>query len=186
MMEFDSVEAIEKWLADHHIDTTAWGVGDAKTVVDLWHEVVNGDCCLQDDPPLRRLSVVQILIRRGSHILIEVEQEFHSGQRRSRHLLPAEKIRLGEDYREAALRGLHEELGVTADAVTLLSPYKRLKTVVDSPSYPGLPTQYVFHLVEAAVIGLPETEFWRDNLAQDDPVKRQRWAWQPPSDLLSL
>jgi ADP-ribose pyrophosphatase YjhB (NUDIX family) len=188
MLSFTDVAALARWLDENGIDTDSWGVGETKSVANLWDELMNGDCRLQAAPPLRLLEVAQIIIRRGEQILIEVEQEFHNGQRRMRHLLPAEKMQAGEDYRMAALRGLQEELGVAEANVVLLPHYKRLQTTIDSPSYPGLRTQYIFHQVEAAVTGLPEGDFWRENSVQThgDPVKRQRWAWQQRSDLLSL
>jgi ADP-ribose pyrophosphatase YjhB (NUDIX family) len=116
-------------------------------------------------------------------VLVEAEQEFFNGQRRFRKQPPSEKIRPGEALQEAARRCLQEELGVLPENITLhMASHQQHQTNTNSFSYPGLPSQYNFHLLEAAVAGLPEEDFWRENLAGDneiDPVKRHRWAWHP-------
>ncbi|HEX6383033.1 MAG TPA: NUDIX domain-containing protein [Anaerolineae bacterium] len=186
MKDIDSVKALEKWLAQRGIDTSGWGTGGTKSVINLWNELQEGDVALQDTPPLRVVHVVQVIIRRQNSILIEAMQEFGDGSRRYRNQPPSEKVKTGEDYLDAALRCLREELGVDErDVVFNLSSYKQVQVQADSPSYPGLPTQYTFHLIEAAVKGLPEANFWHDNATygEGDPVKRHYWVWQPAGDL---
>lgn len=183
--ETNRIKELEKWLARRGIDTSAWGTGDAKSVKNLWYELQEGDIVLQDNPLLRLVHVVQVMIRRQNKILIEAMQEFGDGSRRYRNQPPSEKMKSSESPTDAARRCLWEELGVNETDVAFdQSSYKQVQAQADSPSYPGLPTQYTFHLIEAVVAGLPSTDFWHDNEArgEGDPVKRHYWVWQPVRD----
>lgn len=187
MKKFDDINELRSWLTEKGINTNAWGGDQAKRVVDLWQEIAKGEAGIQDNPPLRTLEVVRVIIRREKSVLVEAEQELGSGQQRWRNQFPSEKMKRGESYREAALRCLREELGVDDEQVTLLpSTYQRVEKTAESISYPGLTTHYTFHIVEARVAGLPQTDFWRNNVAFDhgDPVKRHRWSWRPLSQRL--
>jgi ADP-ribose pyrophosphatase YjhB (NUDIX family) len=178
----DSINELRSWLTEKGIDTNAWGVDQAKRIVDLWQEVASGEAGIQDNPPLRILEVVRVIIRREKSVLVEAEQELGGGRQRWRNQFPAEKMKQGESYTDAALRCLKEELGVDEAQVTLLpSTYQKVEETAESVSYPGLTTHYTFHIVEARVDGLPQTDFWRDNVAfnHGDPVKRHRWVWRP-------
>ena len=182
MKEIDSVDSLRKWLAVRNIDTSEWGTEGAKSVTHLWRELQEGDLVLRDNPPLRVVHVVQIIIRRQNKFLIEATQEFGDGSHRHRNQPPSEKVKAGESYTKAALRCLQEELGINASDVTFdQSSHKEVQAQADSLSYPGLATEYTFHLIEAAVAGLPDTDFWRDNAAygEGDPVKRHLWRWRP-------
>ncbi|MCP4423240.1 MAG: NUDIX domain-containing protein [Chloroflexi bacterium] len=181
MKNFENVKGLQKWLHTHNIDTSLWGEGNAKTINNLWDELTGGEIAIQDDPPLRLVNVVQILIRKGKRLLLEAEQEFGDGQRRFRNQPPSEKMKPGENYVDAAVRCLQEELAVsTEDATLLTKTYKQIQRDSDSLSYPGLKTVYTFHIVEAQVKGLPEEDFWQDNQAYGggDPVRRHLWIWQ--------
>lgn len=180
MNQFDTVHELEKWLGNNGIDTAQWGANGTKSVQDLWEELVNGDAQLQLDPPLRQVYVTEVMIQDANRILIELEQEFGSGDRRVRRRVPSEKMHEDETSQTAALRCLAEELGVSAGRVAFLSDaYKRATQTKNSPSYPGLPTRYVFYRIEVAVQGLPAGDFWRDNQAfgHGDPVRRHHWGW---------
>ncbi len=179
MNQFDTVYELGKWLGHNGIDTARWGADGAKSVQDLWDELVNGDSRLQLNPPLRQVYVTEVMVQDAGRILIELEQEFGSGDRRVRRRVPSEKMH-DETSQTAALRCLAEELGVAADRVTFLSDaYERATQTKDSPSYPGLPTRYVFSRIEVAVQGLPAGDFWRENQAfgHGDPVRRHHWGW---------
>ena len=181
MNSFHSEKQLEDWLDKANIDTSLWGEGNAKTVGHLWVELLEGEAHLQANPPLRLVDVVQIIIRRGKQILLEMEQELENGQVRFRNQPPSEKIKAGENFTDAALRCLYEELGVVETAVTFHhDSYAKVESETDSLSYPGLKTRYTFHMIEAKVAGLPDEDFWRDNAAFDagDPVKRHHWTWR--------
>ena len=178
---FDDISQLDKWLVQQGINTNVWGQGSTKTVKTFWHELVQGDSSLQLSPPLRRVHVAQILIRKNGRVLIESVQEFGNGRRRFRNQVPSEKMRPNEPFLEAAVRCLYKELGIAANQITFdEATYSEIEIVTDSISYPGLPTQYTFHRMEASVAGLPGEDFWHENASynQGDPIKRHFWVWQ--------
>ena len=178
---WSNIDELREWLTAVAIPTVAWGKNGAKTIEDLWQEVITGETILQDNPPQRQVQVVKMVIRRGNQVLIEAAQELADGQMRQRDILPAEKMKTGEEVETAVLRGLREELGIAPENVTILaSRYQEKKSIKDSPSYPGLPTRYTIYSLAVQVKGLPESDFWHDNEAhkQGDPVKRHHWSWQ--------
>lgn len=184
--KFHSVHALEAWLQLKGIRYDTWGKENSKSLRNLWQELEAGEVQLKESPPLRVVEVVQIIIQRGNNILVEAEQEFMNGQRRFRNQPPSEKVKPGETIEEAACRCLQEELGLSPEAIALnLASHRQHQANTNSISYPGLPSQYNFHLLEAAVSGLPDCTFWRDNHTTDlvDPVKRHRWVWQPREDV---
>ncbi len=182
MGEFNNLQNMVHWLDSIGIDVSQWGMNSTKTPENLWDEYVRGEVSFQANPPRRIVSVVIIIISRDDMILLEVEQEFHNGKRRSRNQPPSEKIKPGEDLHDAVLRCLHEELGLKAAQIDFdESHYKREEETRESPSYPGFMTRYTMYTVEVQAEGLPEQAFWRDNVAagEGDPVKRHLWGWHP-------
>lgn len=180
--KFPTIHVLETWLQKNGIQYDAWGKENNKSLHNLWQELEAGEVKLNESPPLRVVEVVQIIIGQDGKILVEAEQEFVTGQRRFRNQPPSEKVKPGESVQEAAHRCLKEELGIEREAISLdLASHRQLQTNTNSISYPGLPSQYNFHLIEAAVSGLPAGEFWRENETEGtvDPVKRHRWAWRP-------
>jgi hypothetical protein len=180
--QFTDIHALETWLSHYGIDFKAWGEKSSKSLNHLWQELQAGEVQLKENPPLRLVEVVQIIIRQGETVLVEAEQEFFNGQRRYRNQPPSEKIKPGETVQDAACRCLQEELALPKEAF-LLRPetHRQYQTNTNSISYPGLPSQYNFHVIEAAVSTLPTEGFWRENQSDGitDPVKRHRWEWRP-------
>lgn len=184
---FKYINELIIWLNQHNIDTSLWGEGNAKSVINLWDEITSDEVTLLDDPPRRIVHVVQVVIRRERRVLLEAEQVMGNGSRRFRNQPPSEKFKPGESYRDAARRCLQEELGVASEAIYLLPDSHSPRTeLLDSYSYPGLLTEYTFHLVEADVIGLPDEPFWRGNEAvlTGDPVTRHLWEWRYDRSLI--
>ncbi len=182
--EFESVAELEAWLARAGIDLSAWGRGEAKQTADLWAEYAGGETSFQDDPPLRLVEVVQVIIRRGDLILIEVAQEFNDGRRRVRLRPPAEKLKRDETPRAAAFRCLGEELGLAEGEVSLKGEETTAGNTIISMSYPGLPTRYTFHIFEATAGALPDEDFYRENIP-GDPIRRHLWGWRLERDITS-
>lgn len=177
--DFQSIAELEGWLEASGIDLSAWGQGEAKQTADLWAEYVSGESWFQDKPPLRVVEVVQVIIRRGDAVLIEVAQELRDGRWRFRLRPPAEKLKQGEDPRAAAVRGLCEELGIAASEVYLEGGETTTEEIVVSTSYPGLPTHYTFYTFEATIGALPDEDFYRENIP-GDPIRRHLWGWRLP------
>lgn len=176
--EFQSIDELAQWLMGAGIDTARWGHGESKRLDDLWLEYVTGEASFRDAPPARLLDVAEIIIRRGDTVLIEVEQEFADGRRRARLVPPSEKMKSGEGPRGAALRCLREELGLASEDVVLGETWITTEDAAVSPSYPGLPTRYIFRTFEATTAGLPDEDFYRENNAPGDPIHRQLWGWR--------
>lgn len=181
-LTFENQAALATWLAAGGVVLDAWGVGGAKSIADLWTEIACGETTLRDDPPRRAVSVVQILIRRGGQTLTEIEQQMADGRCRTRGWPPSEKLKGGEDALLAARRCLAEELGIFAPPEALCEDAPPYEHTLDSPSYPGLPTTYRVHSVAFAAAdlpaALPDTDFWLDNSAADDPIRRHLWGWR--------
>ena len=180
MDDFSKLQDLVHWLNVNGVDVSQWGTSIFKTPDNLWDEYVRGEVSFQTDPPLRIVRVAQIIINRNNQILLEVEQEFKNGRRRFRSQPPSEKIKPDEDLHDAAIRCLHEELGLDPGQISFVeSSYEKRETILESPSYPGLLTRYTIHAVEARVTGLPAQEFWRQNKAviEGDPVIRHLWNW---------
>jgi hypothetical protein len=180
-VQIDSIEELEAWLDSKGIDTSRWGRGAAKTVEALYEEIVSGESHLEDDPPRRVVSLVQVLIRRGDLTLIETEQEFSDGRRRTRNRPLGEKLRPPESYRQAVLRGIEEELDVPSERVHVLeSTYRTEQTELESPSYPGLHSCYNMHILGVEIEGLPEGDFvtYEKSDGHAELVGKHHWSWQ--------
>jgi hypothetical protein len=128
------------------------------------------------------LTLVSVIIRAGQRMLVEEGQVLGENQYRYRGMPPTEKIKPGENPVEAAVRCLQEELDVNPDRVQILSwTAEPERTSQESPSYPGLATNYIRYKVEAKVKGLPRRPFSTTEAAHDDgdPVKNHQWLWGP-------
>ncbi|MFN8456945.1 MAG: NUDIX domain-containing protein, partial [Anaerolineae bacterium] len=169
----------KSWLTSKSIDTTEWGCGVTKSVENLWSEIIAGETELQDEPPLRLVRIVQVLVYQRDKTLVEVGQEFGEGQQRYRGFPPSEKVKPQESPQEAALRCLQEELQVEPNQAELVSVLEPEQIYQESPSYPGLATCYLTYGVEVKVMGLPEGEFWTNESphADGDPVTNHHWGW---------
>lgn len=179
--EFSTVEELRQWLLRREIDLSAWDRGEAKSISDLWSEIVRGESELRDEPPRRQVEVVRVIIRRDGDTLIEARQELRGGRQRARGRPPSEKMKPGESYEETALRCLEEELGVAPQEARILPETYRRKTWEGySSSYPGLCTQYTFHIVRAEVEGLPPNNFStvEKTPGPGEPVARHHWIWR--------
>ena len=180
-LEFKSKAELEKWLARHGIDTTAWGCAGSKKIANLWHEYTQGEIAFREEPPIRVARVVQILLRRDDEVILELAQEFADGTLRRRESLPSEKIIAAESPLAAAERGLCEELGIDPQQIQGLKLIgEEYVRTTASPSYPGLVTEYTLFTVEARAAELPGSDFWRENKAAvgGDPVRRHLWGWR--------
>ncbi len=185
-MTFPDPKSLEHWLVTHSIDTSLWGKGQAKSVLDLWLEIENSETTLEESTQpaatlLRRVQVVELRIERGHQLLLEAEQELANGEYRQRNHLPAEKIKPGETPLDAARRCLIEEMAMREDdlvEVTIEVNTSR-EAVRLSPSYPGLSSHYLIFQATILDLHLPNVDFLTPNRAhaEGDPVKAHHWRW---------
>ena len=160
----DSEAELRELLTSRGVDVSRWGTGNAKTCASLLEEVTSNETTLRLDnnTVTRELHVMQVAVRDPRHrdrVLVEASQILPDGRERRREVLLAEKMIGGELWQDAAMRGIAEELGSILGDVL----YARLKedthsvrtAAHESPSYPGLSTQYTIHRVDADVEGLP-------------------------------
>jgi hypothetical protein len=173
-MTFLSEDDLQRWLDRHGIDTSAW----TKSVADLWKEYSSGEAVLTDDPPQRATSVVRVIIRDNGKVLFEMDQTFPDGRRRPRNAVLSEKMKPGETVKQAALRGVHEELGIAVPAENARAVETPVEVRRDvSPSYPGLPSRYTIYDCEVDVPGLPREPFTTTETG--DAIRIHHWEWQP-------
>ena len=150
-VEFDDEEDFARWLDEHGLDVSNFGRGEAKTVRHLFDEVRGGKCTLGlcDGSVVRSVVNTQIKLRHGYKILVEKMQLLEDGRKRvrkdgNRGLLIVVKNRPAEGWRDAARRGLQDELNLRAEQVDLCDEgsIERKNRTVDSPSFPGVATTY--------------------------------------------
>ncbi len=188
-MNFAHITELTSWLDHHHIDTSRWGIQETKSLSTLWQEYLCGETKIRCHPPRRMVDVVVILLRRNGTILVELEQELYNTARRKRFQPPCEKLFEGENYLSAAKRCLTEELGLESYQFSIaLDSYRTVKHQSESSSYPGLPSEYSFHILEASTHSMPTTPFWQPNnpMNAQSTVTRHLWAWLNVDAVLSL
>ena len=190
--EFATRDDLRVFLEAHGVDTIAWGVGGAKRVEDCLKELHEKDCtlALAGGKVFRSVAVVKLVIRNPevlAHHLVCYEQQMADGRRRPRNVLLSEKMRIGETPQHAALRAIREELGsvksIQQDDILLKeSTHLAWEEVVESASYPNLPTRYELHQFEMRVRGLSKESFstWESDGA--GKAKIHYWRWTPDSD----
>lgn len=187
MTKLTSKEQLRDLLTEQGVDLESWGKGSIKSIDSLWREIQKGESVLGGTPLCRTINVVQIIIRQNKLILFEAKQKMANGNTRNRNWLPAEKMHPDESVHAAAVRGIEEELGVTAEQITIQElPEQTSSDEQYSPSYPGLLTRYNFFTVEAVVEGLPAEDFTSQENSPTDPVRVHYWNWLPEQDVMAL
>jgi len=182
-IQMNSLADLERWLIKNQINYKYWGVGQSKTVENLFEEITKGESGLQNNPPVRVLSVVQVIIRQGNKVLVEKEQFLSDGRTRARSLPPSEKMHAGEGWRLGAIRCLEEELQINSVYTKILTEMcvARIKEG-ESVSYPGLRSSYHIFQVEALIPNLPDRDFFTNEKLDpqaDHLVSKHKWGWVP-------
>ena len=194
---FREPEELLEWLAHMGIDTSGWGKGAAKTAKELLAEIDQRETVIQklEGKVYRCLQVAKLVVRPSlqdarsvpEHLMCK-SQTMKDGRKRERNQLPSEKMLYGEDIVHAARRTVEEELSNVKDGdevrpervhirpATLLSWYE----ITDSPSYPGLHTQYHLHELTVEIGGFPPVGF-----TTVEGKKEHHWEWieDRPDDL---
>jgi 8-oxo-dGTP pyrophosphatase MutT (NUDIX family) len=136
---------IERILNLCDVDTSSWGIGQAKSIQDLMVEISAKESYLRINSRgiARVLEVVRIEIRDPElGLLIEESQVLPDGRARKRGGVPSGKIRSGEETAHAAgYREIEEELGLK-QGTYICGHHQNTTEVRNSSSYPGLQTEY--------------------------------------------
>lgn len=174
-------EEFSSYLAGFGIPVDIWGQGVSKTIGHLLQEVNDGETVLtQRGRELLRqvgFAAVSVIHRNGGEVyeLFEDRQEFRDGRvrRRDTGSSVSEKIQPGESPKDAAERALREELGITG-RVNLKSGNKS-EEIKESPSYPGLKTQYLRFDFQ---LELSDDQFSPDGYVEQQQDKTTYFVWQ--------
>lgn len=180
-----SQETLGAYLIRFGIPVSDWGQGAAKTVQHLFSEITNGDCELvqEESGLVRRVHVVIISVFAEfdgkKHTLIEDRQVFNEGtpqertrQRRDLGGAVSEKIHSSENPDAAVPRALNEELGVGDNNSFQKTGSEDVDR--DSPSFPGLRTQYRAHYYNATLSG---DQIHREGYKEVQPDKTTYFVW---------
>ena len=180
-----SQETLGAYLMRFGIPVNNWGQGAAKTVQHLFSEITNGDCELvqEESGLVRRVHVVNISVFAkfdgNKHTLIEDRQVFNEGtpqermrQRRDLGGAVSEKIHSSENPDAAVPRALNEELGVGGTIGFDKTGSEDVDR--DSPSFPGLRTQYRAHHYNVTLIG---DQIHKEGYKEVQPDKTTYFVW---------
>jgi len=191
-----SPHVVGRMLQEHNIDTSKFGVGDAKSLEQLAAEVQSGNARLMLDATEHKklVRVVDVVLLRifsqkdlkSGKILIETAERYPDGRRREIPRMPGSKKRPHENAGDAARRTLKELLCMGDCSVHLdLSTNEVFEDEFESPSFPGVRTVYRKEVVQCYVedatpsevlakCGLPAGSHW----TAEDPrhnVKYLEW-----------
>lgn len=187
----NTVQQLQQWLEQHGVDTSCYGTGLSKTVMDLLEESQKNESVL-DVEEGRALRIVRVLslyiINPEGQILFEEEQILPDGRSRCRNVALSEKLVGEEHWRDAIGRAIQEELGTVLPEsyeVTINDQSHQVFNLVStSMSFPNLPTKYIFHRVSANCTGLPDEPF---TTYEERPFGRlvTKWVWRFESEMPS-
>jgi len=181
--EYFATDALKKKLTDAGIDTSSWGTGQAKTLVHLQKEIESGETVLitgETGELLRKVVVGGADIYYQSsdgkeYRLKEDRQVFKDGRERRRDLGQAvsEKMKPNEDPKDAMIRGIQEELGISGE-IALTETGTDVQQVI-SPSYPGLDSKYIRHKFQTT---LTDEQFNPDGYVEEQSDKSTYFIWE--------
>jgi len=178
-----TIDDLQRQLESAGIDTSKWGIGEAKTLAHLQEEIESGESVLisgETGELLRQVAVAVADVYYKSpdgkrYRLKEDRQIFKDGRERRRGLVQAvsEKIRPNESPKNAMIRGIREELGLGGE-IKLIEAGTEEETLI-SPSYPGLPSKYVRHKFK---IMLNDEQFNLEGYIEEQPDKSTYFVWE--------
>lgn len=177
------MEALQQQLESAGVDISGWGTGQAKTVEHLLAEIEAGETVLvtgQDGKLVRKVIVSAAEVyyqdsHNGRLRLKEAKQIFNDGRQRIRDSegSVAEKVKMKENPRQAIVRGIKEELGLTGEInLSAIGVYEHTQ---ESPSYPGLLSQYIVHKFK---VGLNPEQFNPDGYTEEQNDMTTYFVWE--------
>ena len=178
-----SLTSLYNLLCEFEIPIRLWGQERAKTIEDLYKEVMRGESMLEvfGDKILRKTKSVRMWVRdsmRRNGYLLEFGKHFSDGRYRERKQLPAQKIMGAELPNDALVRVISEKLHLEKTHYESFCDYCASGTA-ESRSYPGLTTHYSIHNFKVS-LNVPD-----DSLLTKDTFEiveadgtRQVFKWQ--------
>mmetsp|Transcript_92970 Transcript_92970/g.201050 ORF Transcript_92970/g.201050 Transcript_92970/m.201050 type:complete len:793 (-) Transcript_92970:7-2385(-) len=179
------LDGFSHMLQEHNIDIAKFGVGKAKDLIDLYHEVKSGTASLMLDAKEHKklVRVIDVVVLRicpegQERFLVETEERFPDGRMRTNNFLPGEKKEPYENTQEAAKRILRDFLGMAGHEVLLnMKTIRRIEEERPSPSYPGVVTVYRKDIIDAVITTKHPDELKKIGL----PVSGEGWSQQDSS-----
>ncbi len=178
-----ATDILKKQLEAAGINTAEWGTGQAKTLEHLQKEIESGETILVTG---EKCELLRKVVVGGADIyykspdgkryrLKEDRQVFKDGRERRRDLGQAvsEKMKPDEDPKEAIIRGIQEELGISGEIT--LTEIGTDYQIITSPSYPGLQSQYIRHRFQAV---LNEEQFNPNGYIEEQSDKSTYFVWE--------
>lgn len=172
-------------LLNHGVPLEKWGTGAAKTIEQLYLELLRCEAWLDEDGCVFRRMVdvaavnVFYTLDGVTMILREAEQRFADGRVRTRNLLTSlgEKVLEREDPVSSVRRALREELGIEAQ-VDVRPMGERVIFPDLSYDFPGLPTRCYMYCFD---VTLDEGSFKREGYEERQKDKTTVFRWVPVS-----
>jgi hypothetical protein len=175
-----NLETFQLMLAEHNIDASKFGVGQAKSLDKLVGEVEGGAARLMLDAAehkkLVRVCDLVVLVLQSPNdpdkrVIIETEEKFGDGRTRPTNRLPGTKKEPYENTRQTAHRILKDFMKIDPKDVNLdLMNIVRVEEEIESPSFPGVTSVYRKEIVEGTIsikspdalmkVGLPSFNVW--------------------------
>jgi hypothetical protein len=171
-----TLDSLTTLLSANDADVSLYGTGEAKTLAHLLKEVNGGEVALEisDGRLLRKAIVITVEVWFGQFRLTEDRQVFTDGRVRNRKLTAlAEKATPGESYEDAARRGMTEELGFAE--VLSLEFLEEKVSVKESPSYPGLASEYTVVCFKAEI---SSEQYRPEGYVENQPDKSTYFVWK--------
>jgi len=178
-----SLDELKNILKKGGVDFSQWGKSETKTLNHLQREIEDRECVLRigkQGEILREVVIVRVNIfyisKKGKkYHLKEEKQVFKDGRERRRNLKYSlnEKVKFGENIKETMIRGIKEELGIEGN-LSLIETGADEETV-DSPSYPGLKSHYIYYNFEAF---LDDQQFNPNGYIEDQEDKTNYFIWE--------
>lgn len=174
-----TIEDVTKVFKTHGIPLEKWGQEKAKTVKHLAQEIVDGETTLviENGNMLRKVELVQVDVRfltAGIEYVLKEDRQVFSNERVRRRNLTgvSEKTIPGENPLDSAKRAISEELQIDEPIEITYQGTEIFRS--ESPSYPGLTSEYKKHKMLAY---LPETAFHAEGYSEEQGDKTTYFVW---------